>query len=93
MPEQISVPLTEHTFLLCRIGPDDLLRRFWMLAELAGSCPFPIKTFPPDTLCQVIDNIGIDDHERPVHRSVLYMPEGGIHLQMIRKVPPQALDW
>ena len=62
-------------------------------AELAGSCPFPIKTFPPDTLCQVIDNIGIDDHERPVHRSVLYMPEGGIHLQMIRKVPPQALDW
>lgn len=61
--------------------------------ELAGNCPFPIKEFSADTVCQVVDNIGFDEDQRPVHRSELYMPYQGMSFQLYRKVPPEVFSW
>ena len=61
--------------------------------ELSGNCLFPIKEFPHNTLCLVMDNIGFDENERPVHRSELFMPYQGMDLYLYRKVPPEAFSW
>ncbi len=61
--------------------------------ELTGNSSFPIEDFPPDTLCLVMDNIGFDEQEHPVHRSELLMPYQGINLHLYRKIPPEAFSW
>jgi GntR family transcriptional regulator len=69
----------------------------YMIAQirpgLAGNSPFPIKEFSADTACQVIDNIGFDEDQLPVHRSELFMPYQGVSFQLYRKVPPEVFSW
>lgn len=61
--------------------------------EMARNCPFPIKEFPGDTACQVMDNIGFDENQQPVHRSELYMPYQGMSFHLYRKIPPAVFSW
>jgi len=89
--QSLAEPVFNFLATSCGRTLDYMIAQIW--PELARNCPFPITEYPEDTLCQVVDNIGFDENDRPVHRSELYLPYTGINFQLYRKVPIEAFSW
>lgn len=52
--------------------------------DYARNCPIPITTYPPDTLCLRLEDVGLNVTDKPIMHSLQYFPDDRINIELVR---------
>ena len=60
--------------------------------DYARNCPIPITPYPPDTLCLALEDVGLNEMDKPIMLSRQYFPSDRINIELVR-TRSHLRDW
>ena len=52
--------------------------------DYARNCPIPITTYPPETLCLALEDVGLNLVDKPIMHSSQYFPDDRMTIELVR---------